>query len=316
MSDVLLREVLPYSVKYFENIPVRYLNLHELARGALDSRELHRDGYWRVDNDSGPVAYHAIKNGTPYRFIGKDVKGLEDFLNWLKSDITEMSLSYYFLEDGVLKYLMRCWTEEPVLRRLQGSRGQIMELYEKLVGKKKSGLIRVVMNECTTLIPIIEGRADIGWMPQRIMDGPGVWEFLEYEVINGGVGFFYPGKTQSLSGVGLDEISLLVGAFNKWYLALLESWPDCFMESVNIFGNLRQEKPALSKMVLIPDEGLQQKGSFDDPQRLPDVIMTLITSISGRHRNPEICIQLFRDMNRDQRHALGSAGLAEIMGKK
>ncbi|MBN2586864.1 MAG: hypothetical protein JXR55_06190, partial [Candidatus Fermentibacteraceae bacterium] len=62
MSDVLLREDLPFSVNYFENIPVRYLNLRELARGALDSRELHRDGYWRVDNAGGPVAYHAIKN--------------------------------------------------------------------------------------------------------------------------------------------------------------------------------------------------------------------------------------------------------------
>lgn len=316
MSDVLLRETLPFSVKYFENIPVRYLNLRELSRGALDSRELHRDGYWRVDSAGEPVAYHAIKNGTPYRFIGRDVKGLEGFLEWLEIDVNELILSYYFLEDGVLKYLMRCWTEEPVLRRLEGSRGQIMELYEKLVSKGKSGLIRVVKDNATTIIPIIEGRADIGWMPKKVMDGPDVWEFLEYEVISGGIGYFYPGKTSSLSNVGLDEISLLISAFNNWYKALQESWPDCFMVSVNIFGSLRQEKPALSKVVLIPDEGLQQKGSFDDPQRLPDVIMTLVTSISGQHRNPELCVQLFRDMNRDQRHALGSAGLAELMGKK
>ena len=47
------------------------------------------------------------------------------------------------------------------------------------------------------------------------------------------------------------------------------------MESVSIFGTLRQDRPALSKMVLIPDEGLQQKGAFDDPQRLPDVVLAI-----------------------------------------
>ncbi len=315
MSDVLLKEELPFSMKYFEKIPVKYLNLRELARGALDSRELHRDGYWKVENNSGPIAYHAIRKGTPYRFIGRDVKGLEEFIQWLENDITELILTYCFLEEGVLKFLMRCWTEEPVLRRLQGSKGQIMELYEKLVSKGKTGLIRVVMDEKTTLIPIIKGTAEVGWRPEKVLDGPGVWEFLEYEVINGGIGYFYPGDTASLSGVGLDEISLLIGAFNKWFVALQESWPDCFMESVKVFGTLRQEKPALGRMVLIPDEGLQQKGSFDDPQRLPEVIATLIASISGQHRNPDICIQLFRDMNRDQRHALSSAGLGDIMGK-
>jgi len=316
VSGILIREVLPYSSKYLENIAVRYLNLRELARGALDSRELHRDGYWRIENESGPVAFHAIKNGTPYRFIGRDVKGLEDFLNWLVNDITELSLSYYFLEDNVLKYLLRCWTEEPVLRRLKGSGGQIMELYEKLIGKSKSGLLRVVKDNITTLIPIQDGEAEIGWMPERTLDGPGVWEFLEYEARSGGTGYFYPGKTVSLSGVGLDEISLLVNAFNKWYILLLDIWSDCFMQSVNVFGTLRQKKPVLGKMVLIPGEGLQQKGSFDDPQRLPDVIVLLIQAISAEHSDPDTCLQLFKDANKDQKHALVSAGLGDLMEKK
>ncbi len=316
MSDILISEVLPFSSKYLENISVRYLNLHELARGALASRELHRDGYWRIDNENGPVAYHAIKNGTPYRFIGRDVKGLKDFLNWLENDITELTLSYYFLEDNVLKYLMRCWTEEPVLRKLNGSKGQIMELYEKLVNKSKSGLIRVVKDNITTLIPIIDGTADTGWMPEKVLDGPEVWEFLEYEALNGGSGYFYPGMTTSLSGVGLDEISLLIGAFNQWYMLLLNMWSDCFIQSVNVFGMLRQEKPILGNLVFIPDEGLQQKGSFDDPQRLPEVLILLIKAISAEHSKPGKCLQLFKDVNKDQRHALNSAGLSELIGKK
>ena len=316
VKDILITEVLPFSSIYLENISVRYLNLRELARGALASRELHRDGYWRIDNESGPVAYHAIKNGTPYRFIGRDVKGLSDFINWLENDITELILSYYFLEDNVLRYLMRCWTEEPVLRKLNGSRGQIMELYEKLVNKDKSGLIRVVKDNRTTLIPIIDGAAETGWMPERILDGPEVWEFLEYEALNGGIGYFYPGKTISLSGVGLDEISLLITAFNNWYMLLLGMWSNCFIQSVNVFGMLRQEKPVLGNMVFIPDEGLQQKGSFDDPQRLPGVLILLIKAISAEHSNPEECLQLFKDVNKDQRHALNSAGLSELTGKK
>ncbi len=316
VSDILISEVLPYSSKYLENISVRYLNLRELARGALDNRELHCDGYWKIENETGPVAYHAIKNGTPYRFIGRDVKGLEDFLKWLQNDITELSLSYYFLETDVLKYLLRCWTEEPVLRKLKGSRGQIMELYEKLISKSKSGLLRVVKKNITTLIPIIEGKAEIGWMPEKTLDGPEVWEYLEYEARNGGTGYFYPGKTLSLSGVGLDEISLLINAFNRWYVLLMEMWSDCFMQSVNVFGTLRQEKPVLGKLVFIPDEGLQQKGSFDDPQRLPDVLVLLIKAISAEHNNPATCMQLFRDANKDQSHALNSAGLSELIGKK
>ncbi len=316
MSDILITEVLPYSKKYLENISVRYLNLRELARGALDSRELHRDGYWRIDNENGPVAYHAIKNGTPYRFIGRDVRGLEDFLSWLQDDISELFLSYYFLEDNVLRYLMRCWTEEPVLRKLNGSRGQIMELYEKLVSMGKSGLIRVVKDNRAALIPVIEGDAEIGWLPEKVLDGPEVWEYLEYEAGNGGIGYFYPGKTTSLSGVGLDEISLLIRAFNKWYVSLLETWSDCFMQSVNVFGTLRQEKPVLGKLVFIPDEGLQQKGSFDDPQRLPDVIVLLIKSIAAAHSDPETCLKMFKNINKDQWHSLNSAGLSELMGKK
>jgi hypothetical protein len=316
VSDILISEILPYSSKYLENISVRYLNLKELARGALDSRELHRDGYWRIDNEKGPVAYHAIKNGTPYRFIGRDVKGLEEFLDWLEKDIDELFLSYYFLEDSVLRYLMRCWTEEPVLRKLNGSRGQIMELYEKLVSKGKSGLVSVIKDNRITLIPIIDGEAEKGWMPEKVLDGPGVWEYLEYEAGNGGIGYFYPGKTSLLSDVGLDEISLLIGAFNKWYILLLEMWSDCFMQSVNVFGRLRQEKPVLGKLVFIPDEGLQQKGSFDDPQRLPSVIIQLIKAISAEYSDPESCLDMFKEVNKDQWHALNSTGLAELMGKK
>ncbi|MEN8208342.1 MAG: hypothetical protein ABFR50_03735 [Candidatus Fermentibacteria bacterium] len=315
MSDILIAEVLPFSAVYLENISVRYINLRELARGALASRVLHRDGYWRIDNENGPVAYHAIKNGTPYRFIGRDVRGLSDFISWLESDITELTISYYFLEDSVLRYLMRCWTEEPVLRKLNGARGQIMELYEKLLNKDKSGLIRVVKDNRTTLIPIIDGEAETGWMPEKTLDGPEIWEFLEYEAVNGGIGYFYPGKTILLSGVGLDEISLLIGAFNNWYMVLLSIWSDCFIQSVNVFGTLRQEKPVLGNMVFIPDEGLQQKGSFEDPQRIPAVLSSLIKAISAEHNNPEKCLNLFKDVNKDQRHALNSAGLSELMGK-
>ena len=313
MSDILLNETLPYSEAYFEKVPVRFLNLKELARGALDSRDLHRDGYWKIDSRTGPVAYHAIKNGTPYRFIGRDAKGLDDFLQWLENDIKEMYLSYYFVEDDVLKYLLRCWTDEPVLRKLNGSKGQIMDLYEKLIGKGESGLIRTVKDDVTALFPIIDGNADIGWLPGRTLDGPEVWEYLEYEASTGCSGYFYPGETQSLSGVGLDEISLLISAFNSWYIVLLERWADCFMQSVHIFGTMRKETPLLSKLVLIPDEGLQQKRAFDDPQRLPEVIIYLVNAISHENSDPDKCIQLFKEVNSDQRHALSSAGLGKLM---
>lgn len=316
MSDILVTEILPYSEIYVEKIPVRFLNLRKLSRGALESRDLHRDGYWRIDNGAGPVAYHAIKNGTPYRFIGREVKGLEDFLLWLENDITEMYLSYYFVESDVLKYLLRCWTEQPVLRKLDGSRGQIMELYEKLINKKKSGLIRVVKDNSTTLIPIIDGNADIGWKPGKILDGPEIWEFLEYEAMIGCEGYFYPGETSILSDVGLDEISLLLSAFNKWYTLLLDTWPDCFIQSVNVFGTLRKEKPVLGKLVLIPDEGLQQKSAFDDPQRLPEVITLLVKAIAQEHNDPDRCMESFIDVNINQRHALTSAGLDELMERR
>ncbi|RKZ05416.1 hypothetical protein DRQ25_16175 [Candidatus Fermentibacteria bacterium] len=316
MKDILFTEVLPFSSIYLENISVRYINLRELARGALSSRELHRDGYWRIDNENGPVAFHAIRNGTPYKFIGRNVKGLNDFLNWLENDITELLMSYYFLEDNALRYLIRCWTEEPVLRKLNGTKGQIMELYEKLVNKDKSGLIRVVKDNKTTLIPIVDGKADTAWMPERILDGSEVREYLEYEAGKGGIGYFYPGLTTSLSGVGLDEISLLLSAFNQWYMLLLNVWSDCFMKSVNVFGMLRQEKHILENLIFIPDEGLQQKGSFEDPQRLPDVLILLIKSISAEHSEPEKCLDMFKDVNVDQRHALNSAGFSDLMGKK
>ncbi len=313
MSDVLFPGTLPYSVKYFENVSVRYINLRELARGALDSRELHRDGYWKITDSDGTVAYHAIKNGTPYRFIGRDVKGLGDFIKWLEKEVKELFISYYFLEEGTLKYLMRCWTEEPVLRRLQGPEGQISELFEKLLDKGKTGLLRIDVQDEMVLIPVIEGRVEVGWMPGRVLDTTGVEEVLYGEAAKSGVGFFYPGETPSLSGIGLDEISLLLSAFNKWYTTLMDTWSDCFMESVNVFGTLRQECPLLDRMALIPDEGLQQKGSFDDPQRLPEVIATLVTSISERHRNPDQCLEVFRKVNKDQRHALNSVGLSDLM---
>ncbi|MCK5064192.1 MAG: hypothetical protein KAQ97_02845 [Candidatus Fermentibacteraceae bacterium] len=316
MNDILLTETLPYSEAYFEKISVRFLNLRELARGALDSRDLHRDGYWRIDSRKGVVAYHAIKNGTPYRFIGRDAKGLEDFLHWLENDVKEMHLSYYFVENNVLKYLLRCWTDQPVLRKLSGSKGQIIDLYEKVVGKGESGLIRTVKDDITALFPIINGKADVGWLPGRTLDGPGIWEYLEYEASTGCSGYFYPGETQSLSGVGLDEVSLLLSAFNSWYIELLDIWLDCFMQSVHIFGSLRKEIPLLGKLVLIPDEGLQQKRAFDDPQRFPEVIIYLVKAISKENENPDKCIQLFRDVNSDQRHALTSAGLGELMEKK
>jgi len=315
LSDILVTETLPYSSIFFEKIPVGYLNLRALSRGALESRDLHRDGYWKIDSRSGPVAYNAIKNGTPYRFIGKHTRGLEEFIQWLESEQEEMYLSYYFVEGEVLKYLLRIWTEEPVLRRLDGSRGQIMELYEKLVSKGKSGLIRCVKQDVTTLIPIVEGNADIGWKPKRILDGPEVWEYLEYEALSDCLGYFYPEKTSSLSGVGLDEISLLLSAFNKWYMGLLEMWQDCFMQSVHVFGMLRKENPLLGKMVLIPDEGLQQKGAFEDPQRLPPMISELVSTISEEHPDPEKCLRLFRDVNQSQKHALEALGLAKLMGK-
>ncbi len=316
MNDILLNETLPYSQAYFERISVRFLNLRELSRGALESRDLHRDGYWRIDNRTGVVAYHAIKNGTPYRFIGREAKGLEDFLHWLESDVKELHLSYYFVENNVLKYLLRCWTDQPVLRKLNGSKGQIMDLYEKLIGKGESGLIRTVKGGITALFPIDNGKADIGWLPGRTLDGPEVWEYLEYEASTGCSGYFYPGETQSLSGVGLDEISLLLSAFNSWYTVLLDMWPDCFMQSVHIFGTMRKEIPLLGKLVLIPDEGLQQKKAFDDPQRLPEDIIYLVKAISQENAHPDKCIQLFKDINSDQRHALTSAGLGELMGNK
>lgn len=316
MNDILLNEILPYSEAYFEGVSVRFLNLRELSRGALDSRDLHRDGYWRIDSRTGVVAYHAIKNGTPYRFIGRDAKGLEDFLHWLENDIKEMHLSYYFVENDVLKYLLRCWTDQPVLRKLSGSRGQIMDLYENVVGKGESGLIRTVKDDVTALFPIINGKTDVGWLPGRTLDGPEVWEYLEYEASSGCSGYYYPGETHSLSGVGLDEISLLLSAFNSWYTVLLDMWPDCFMQSVHVFGSMRKEIPLLGKLVLIPDEGLQQKKAFDDPQRLPEVITFLVKAISKENDHPDKCIQLFRDVNQDQRHALTSAGLGELMENK
>ncbi len=88
------------------------------------------------------------------------------------------------------------------------------------------------------------------------------------------------------------------------------------MQSVNVFGMLRQGKPVLANMVFIPDEGLQQKGSFEDPQRLPGVLILLIKAISAEYSDSSKCLKLFRDVNKDQRHALNSAGLSELMGKK
>ena len=308
---------LPYYRGFLERVPLTYLKLHELAAGALDSRDMHSDGYWKIESRSETVAYVALRRGEPYRIIGMDFTQFDSFLSWLQKQAasTEMFLTCRFLPDNSLKYAVRCLEEQPVLSKLRSTSGQISELLDTLSTRGESGLLRLEEdNNRTILIPVLGGEPLMAILPGTTLDSSGASDYIQKSISENCKGYFYSGETPELSPIGLAEIPLLLRGFNNWFARMSGIWPDSFGVSVKLFGKLREKKPFVQDLILKPD-GLSLRGPFSQPGKLPAVIVVLVKAIAKKYDDPQRAIKLFREVNMAARHALLNLGLGKIMGK-
>lgn len=307
---------LPYDRTFLERVPLSFLRLDELATGALDSREMHSDGYWKIESRSETVAYVALRKGQPYRIIGRDFTRFDRFLTWVQGQTAsnELFLTCRFLSEGGLKYAVRCLEEKPVLSRLSSSSGQITELRDTLASRGESGLLRLEESTGTILVPILDGKPEMALLPGGALDSRSASDLLRGGISRECEGFFYAGETPQLSAVGLAEIPVLLDSFNNWFRRMSGLWPDSYGVSVKLFGKLREKRPYVQDLVLKPD-GLSLRGPFSQPGKLPGVVMVLVKAISKKYSDPEEAMMYFPEVNMARKHSLVNLGLGKIMGR-
>ncbi|MBD3370115.1 hypothetical protein GF402_07120 [Candidatus Fermentibacteria bacterium] len=305
---------LPFKRTFLEGVPLRFVNLTELSRGTLDSRDLAEDGYWKVASEE-PVAYLMLRDGRPYRIIGHESPDLGSFVRFLTKDSRELCLTFRFVDKGCLPCLLRIWTEEPVLRDLKQSANDTMELLRSLKKSKESGLLQLRWEENLGLVPVSSGKISKGFLPGRTVQGRDLLNFLSKELPAEATGDFYPGKITALSPVGVAEVSLLVSSFNNWLEALRPTWPECDDITQELFRKLCDQEKCMQAFKFYMEDGLFLKKPLEQTDTLPGVLTTLIKGIAEHHASEETCIKVFGSANRENKMALASAGLNEIVGK-
>lgn len=304
---------LPYSRTFLEGVPLRFLNLPELSRGALDSRALADDGYWQIC-DEKPIALLLLRAGRPYRIVGHETPDLASFIRFLNRDKRELTITFRFVERGTLPCILKVWSEEPMLQELQCSEGDVMDLLRSLKRAGESGLLELEYGETTSLVPVDNGKISRGYLPGSTIRGRDLLTYLSKEVPDEATACFYPGEVPSLAPVGLSEIGLLMSSFNNWLEALRPTWPECDDITEELFRSLARKNDFLGAFEFYPDDGLFLKKPLDRPERLPGVFVELIKGVAERHASEETCIRVFGSANRENRVALATAGLKEIVG--
>lgn len=304
---------LPYSRTFLESVPLRFINLPELSRGALDSRALAEDGYWQICAEE-PVALLLLREGRPYRIVGHETPDLASFIRFLSRDKRELTITFRFVAKGALPCILKVWSNIPALQGLQRSDGDVMDLLRSLKRAGESGLLELRYGSTTSLVPVDGGKISRGFLPGRTIRGRELLNYLSKELPDEAEGFFYTGGVPALAPVGLSEIGLLVSSFNNWLEALRPTWPECDDITEDLYRALASENPFMEAFEFYPDDGLFLKKPLDQPELLPGVFVELIKGVAERHASEETCIRVFGSANRENRVALATAGLKEIVG--
>lgn len=307
------RENLPYARSFLERVPLRFINLDELTRGALENRDLAGDAYWCVESQGDPLAYLVLRLGRPHQLIGHPGPALVNFLRWIRTDKRELTLTYRFVEEETLKYLMRCWTEEPVLENLDHSSGDIRDLLQGLKRTRESGLLGIRNNGNLSLIPIENGRISICYTPGRMLNSDELISYLSHGLNKTAVAAFYSGLTKPLSSIGISEVVLLVQAFNDWLESMRPTWPSCDKLAEIMFEKLKARETAMKCFSYDPGEGIMLNELPLETSSLSKVFMVYIKSLARRHPSPENVQKLFGSVNRENKMALTAAGLGSMM---
>ncbi len=312
MSGPLAREALPYSRTFLERVPLQFINLDELVKGALEDRNFAGDGYWQIDADE-PLAYMILRRGRPYTIIGYSGPSVTAFINWLRRDKRELTLTYRFVEEGSLPSLVRCCSEEPVLQDLENDRGDLMEVLKALRRTEDSGLLRIRAGSLSTLVPVEGGKLQVAWGAGVSMKGRDILTYLTGQLPPETTADLFPGATGDLAAVGISEAQLLVGAFNTWLEAAIPTWPECSNIAMNVFKTLKDKEVCLASFVYSTEEGLSLQAQPSEAERIPKVFATLIGSMCKKHPAPAACSKLFITSNRQNKMALEATGLASLL---
>ena len=312
MSGIISRESLPFSRTFFEGVPVRFVNLDELVRGALEDRSFAGDAYWQIDAEE-PLAYLILRGGRPYRIIGYSGPSVNAFIHWIRRDNRELKLTYRFVDAGTLPLLVRCWTEEPVLQELDNSNGDLMSVLRNLRRIEASGLMRVRSASASTLIPVEDGRLSAAFGAGSILKGKLIVSFLTEQLDPGATADFYPGPTPDLPRVGISEAQLVVQSFNAWLDAAKPTWPECARIASTVFGVLKEKESCFGSLSYNVDDGLFLESLPVDTESIPEVFTTMIKSVAKKHPSPENCLRLFGSVNRERKLALAAAGLSSVL---
>jgi hypothetical protein len=312
MNGIVFRDTLPYSRTFFEKVPVRFVNLDELVKGALEDRAFVGDAYWEIDAEE-PLAYLILRNGRPYRIIGYSGPSITAFINWMRRDNRELTLTYRFVERGALPLLVRCWTEQPVLQDLDNGCGDVMAVLRNLRKITESGLLRVRSGGVSTLIPVEEGKLTAAFGAGGVLKGKLILTFLSDQLEPGSVADFYPGPTPDLPLVGISEAQLVVQSFNAWLDAAKPTWPECARIASTVFSVLKEKEPGLVALSFNIEDGLFLETLPVNTESVPEAFAKMIRSLAKKHPSPENCLRLFGSVNRERKLALAAAGLASVL---
>jgi DNA-directed RNA polymerase subunit H (RpoH/RPB5) len=312
MSGIVVREAMPFSRTFFERVPLRFINLDELARGSLEDRNFVGDAYWQIDAEE-PLAYLILRNGRPYRIFGYSGPSVTAFINWLRRDKRELTLTYRFVEEGSLPHLVRCCSEDPVVQDLENGSGDLMEVLRALRRKGESGLLRIRAEGSTTLVPIENGRLQVAYGPGLVHRGKAILEFLTAQLPTAAVADLYPGSTKELPAVGISEAVLLVKAFNSWLEAARPTWPDCPKIAAHVFKTVKDKESCMAPFHFEVEEGLSLETLPVETDRMTPVFASMIRSMCKKHPSPGACSKLFVSSNRQNRMALEATGLGSLL---
>jgi hypothetical protein len=309
----IARDTLPYSRTFFERVPMRFVNVRELAKGSLESRDLVEDAYWQIDADSEPVAFLVLFGGRPHHLIGHRGPTMNAFLRWLTTDDRELVLSYRFVEEGTLPLLMRCWTEEPDLQDLSHKDGDIKELLKGLSSSGESGLMAIRSDGKVDLVPVEKGKLSVGFGPGHSIEGNRLIKLLSHDLADDAKADFYAGATKPLSSIGIAEIGLLVQSFNEWLEAIRPTWPSCDKLADAMFGKLQGREDSMKAFIYEVGDGLILNELPEDTSNLAKVFVVLVKSLTRRHPSPDNALKLFGSVNKENKIALVSAGLSPLL---
>ncbi len=313
MSGIVVKDALPFSRTFFEKVPLQFINLDELVKGSLEDRRFAGDAYWQIDSEDIPQAYLILRGGRPYRIIGYSGPSVNAFMNWLRKDKRELTLTYRFMEHNSLPYLLRCCTEEPVLQDLDNDTGDIMDVLRALRRKEESGLLRIRALGQSTLVPVEKGKLQMAFGPGSILKGKAILTYLTEQLPPKAVADLYPGQTAEPAGVGISEAQLLVSSFNNWLEAARPTWPECANIASTVFKTLKQKEECLSSFSYDVEDGLFLEALPAETEKIPSVFANIVRTMCRKHPSPGACNKLFLSSNKHSKLALEAMGIASLL---